>query len=74
MADNVSVEQRIRAAVADAEIAFWQPIAAAFPEATTGDLDPHATVAFMDACTEVVRVWLDWNAPQLLGDDADASA
>lgn len=48
-------------AVEDAQKAFWESIAKAFPEITTGDLDPVTALKFDEECKAVVEKWLICN-------------
>ena len=41
-----------------AQNAFWNVIAIAHPEVTSGDFPPDAALAFDKACKEAVRVWM----------------
>lgn len=61
MDDNVATEPHVRAA----QEAFWAIIAKRFPEVSTGDLPPGASVAFDDACHQVVWSWLGSNSGSL---------
>jgi len=54
--------KRIALAVEDAEIAFWNVIADAFPEAIHGDFAPDATMKMDEALKEAVTLWVGWNA------------
>ena len=47
----------------DAEQAFWKVIAEAYPEITTGDLDPVEAFALMLAMERAVNAWVYENAP-----------
>ncbi len=55
--------ERIVAAAEKAREAFFASVAADFPEVTTGDLDPGATVAFELETNELIVTWLTYNAP-----------
>ena len=65
-ADNL--ELRSKAAVDEAEQAFWEVIARFFPEAESGDLSPDAVFRFSEACTDAVEQWIDSNHPKRLAD------
>jgi hypothetical protein len=53
--------ERLEAAVNEAELAFWDVIAKAYPEIKTGDLDPGAAHRLTTAMTAAVEAWLDAN-------------
>ena len=46
-----------------ADDAFWAVIAEAFPEATTGDFPPDATLNWHEAIEKAIRIWLFYNMP-----------
>lgn len=54
---------RLEQAVEAAELAFWREIAAAYPEAASGDFPPDATLHFTAQLTEGANLWLRLNAP-----------
>lgn len=58
------LRNRIRKAVEEADLAFWDKIAKAFPEVTSGDFPPDATFAWDRARDEAVYVWLLLNHPK----------
>lgn len=45
----------------EAQDAFWAVVAREFPEITTGDFSPDATLAFDDACEKAVLIWIQSN-------------
>jgi hypothetical protein len=45
-----------------AELAFWDVVAKAYPEAKSGDLSPAATMEFAAAVEQVITRWLMTNA------------
>ena len=45
--------------------AFWGVIAKRFPEATTGDLSPWATIRLDDAAHVAVSEWIHNNVPTM---------
>jgi hypothetical protein len=47
----------------DAQEAFWDVIATAFPEVEAGDYPPDATLHFEQECRSAVNLWLGWNHP-----------
>lgn len=49
---------RIETAVNEAELAFWDVIAKAYPEIKTGDLDPAAATELTQAMERAVEAWL----------------
>jgi hypothetical protein len=61
---NILTEERIKAAIEKADLAFWAEIAKAFPEAISGDFPPDADFAFAEACEQAVDTWLLFNHPE----------
>lgn len=59
---TTSIEDRISNAVSEAEDAFWQAIARAFPEAKSGDLDPLTVVSLQNHMTDAAKKWVESNA------------
>lgn len=57
------MKERINKAVEAGELAFWEQIAKAFPEARTGDFPPEAVHAHRFANREAVELWVRWNLP-----------
>ncbi len=51
-------EERLRNAIIEADIAFWEKISEAFPEIITGDFGPDETIRWDNACDDAVRTWL----------------
>lgn len=45
-----------------AQDAFWDVVAKAHPEITTGDFPPDAHVKFSTACRSAVRTWVESNS------------
>lgn len=58
-------KEKIEQAVEEAEGAFWQAVAAKFPEVTTGDFSPDAASQFSRACELAVLIWLKSNHPDI---------
>lgn len=54
-------DERIRSAVRKGEDAFWAAVAEAFPEATSGDLDPGMAVTLEQTMERAIRAWVDYN-------------
>lgn len=54
-------ERRLREAVQDGIDAFWAKIAAAYPEATSGDMDPMVVFTFDQQCEAIVKLWIEYN-------------
>jgi hypothetical protein len=69
MADITDIG-RIQEVAERAQEAFWAHVAGEYPEITTGDFPPGATAAFDEACRDAVRVWVEGNAPDPLGQEA----
>lgn len=55
------VDSPLEYVVDRAEDAFWTAVAEAYPEISTGDLDPAASHALHTAMIQAVRAWLDAN-------------
>lgn len=53
-----------------AQGAFWDVVAASYPEAKTGDFDPPSSAKFDKACKEAISIWVSYNVP---GQVAEAS-
>lgn len=70
MANSPEMTARIKAAVENAELAFWAEIAKAFPEVTTGDFDPLDSFEITEAMTKAVTRWIGWNHPDHQEGDA----
>jgi hypothetical protein len=58
------MEKRILDAIEAAQESFWLSIAAAFPEATSGDFPPDADLALREAMTTGVTLWVNCNVVQ----------
>ena len=48
-----------------AELAFWKVVADSYPEATSGDLSPHASLKFAEATETAIVDWLEANADNI---------
>lgn len=59
-------EDRIREALMEADLAFWDVIAEKFPEVKTGDLDPMTTMGLSAEQEKAVHEWLTLNGTKLL--------
>lgn len=59
---NVTLEERIKKAVNDADSAFWSEIVKHFPEVLTGDFAPDETIQFNNAQELAVKRWLKNNS------------
>jgi hypothetical protein len=57
----MTMEERIKAAAVDAELAFWASVAAAFPEATDGSFDPPELAHLNDEFKGAVESWVMFN-------------
>lgn len=55
---------RIKAAAEAAELAFWQVVAASFPEITTGDADPGMAFHTSQVMEQAITSWIDGNGDQ----------
>ena len=58
----------LRAETVDSEAdmlqcSFWEMLAARFPSAKTGDLDPGSSARFTQACREAIEAWMSANIP-----------
>ena len=61
-------DERIQTALRNGEDAFWAAVAKAFPEATSGDLDPGLAVGLTQTMERAIRAWVDYNiTPELNG-------
>jgi hypothetical protein len=60
---NKQIEKRIKDAVEKAQFEFWAVIAKEFPEVTTGDYPPDATMQFDGECLQAVTKWIEFNGP-----------
>jgi len=54
-------DDRIKAALRRGEDAFWQAVAAQFPEAETGDLAPDMSHKLTATMEMAIRAWVDAN-------------
>ena len=61
----MTIEDRIRNARNNAQQAFWTVFASHFPEATSGDFPPDATIAFDNAIEQATQTWLANNTSDL---------
>ena len=59
----MSFKKRIRDAVYDGEVAFWEVIGEKFPEVKVEEFP--STVELEDILTEAVESWLSYNHPEL---------
>jgi hypothetical protein len=50
-------------AIDEAEVKFWETIAAHYPEAKSGDIDPEASISLVLAMTEAAKNWIEMNVP-----------
>lgn len=55
------IDTRIREAVECGLAAFWEQVAAAFPEACAGDLSPDADHALRSSASLAARIWVVTN-------------
>ena len=51
-------EERMRKALVEADLAFWEAIAKAYPEVTTGDLCFSTVLPFSAAQVKAVKAWI----------------
>lgn len=58
-----AIVERAKNATELAELAFWKTIADSFHEATSGDLDPLATIKLTAAMEYAVWQWITANVP-----------
>jgi hypothetical protein len=62
--DDMTALPAAHAACVDVALdAFWQSIATAHPDMTTGDLDPETAQTFETAARAAVTIWLELNRP-----------
>ena len=61
---ELNIEDRILMAADNATSAFWNVIAASFPDAEGGDLDPHLTCNFEEFILTTIRHWVENNVPK----------
>ncbi len=61
---NLTVEQRIKKAIQEADLLFWATIADQFPEITSGDFPPDAHFKFGRAQEDAVKLWIKYNFPK----------
>jgi hypothetical protein len=62
-------DNRINAALREGEDAFWEVVAARFPEAKTGDLAPDVAFALTRSMEQAIREWVSANV--ILKDDGE---
>lgn len=67
--DGASIEARVVRAIHDARLAFWRAVGDAFPEATTGDVDPLAALQWAEASSRAVSGWVEGNVAREPDDD-----
>lgn len=60
---TAEMERRIKDAAVKAECAFWEALAAEFPETSTGDFSLADSARFEQATTEAARKWVEANVP-----------
>lgn len=56
------IDPKLKEAVDEAVLKFWDSIARSFPEIKTGDQSPITANQFDIECTKVVQRWLEDNA------------
>jgi hypothetical protein len=61
--DITSSETYLRESIEEAQEAFWNVIVKRYPEATTGNLSPGATIDFHVAADNAVGEWVRNNCP-----------
>jgi len=64
-----SIAARMKKAMQDADDAFWEVIAKAFPEAKTGDFDPSDQERWEQAMWNAMTTWVSWNVPEVRDSD-----
>jgi hypothetical protein len=65
------MQTRIEEAFHEADLAFWEKVAKAFPEATSGDFAPDESFEWSEAAKLAIRRWTDNNVPQRTATDVD---
>lgn len=68
---NPTEKQRFEQAIEEAQSAFFEKLAEAYPEIKTGDLPVDASAAFDNACNHVGNAWLEAN--QMCGLDGEGA-
>lgn len=58
-----AAKKSIESVVEDALSAFWASVAAAYPQATTGDMTPSGEVRLKRAAIAAVEEWVEYNVP-----------
>jgi|GEM_PF-1310887 len=58
-------EARLKAALVDAEAAFYAMLTAHYPEITSGDLDPGTEISFTETAEATARTWVHFNTPEM---------
>lgn len=66
MTTIVTLEERIKKAIEDADVAFWEVIAKQFPEIKSGDFPPDAWFKFSEAQEKAVKVWYEGNREKMV--------
>lgn len=69
-ATSIFDENRLHDAVEKAQDAFWEQIANAYPEITSGDFSPSDTFAIQEAMTNAARAWVIGNSNFNISGDA----
>lgn len=57
-------DQQIAEVAEQAQLAMWDAITEAFPEAIGGDFPPVASAAIAEAITSAIATWCRANVPQ----------
>lgn len=60
----VDEDERLANALEKADAAFWSVIAEAYPEITTGDLDPFTVHGLCSEMESAVRAWITANSEE----------
>ncbi|SDT74215.1 hypothetical protein [Actinoplanes derwentensis] len=61
--DDLARRQRVGTAIDEATAAFWNQLAAAFPEITTDEVDPAEGMRIEQAMRHTATLWIDDNQP-----------
>jgi hypothetical protein len=62
---NLTISERTSLAVEAGVSAFWETIAASFPDSNgSGDLTPHSTMLFENGAEMAVKEWIEFNVPK----------
>ena len=57
-------KSKLEKTMENAEYAFWEAVADAYPEVKSGDLPPCASFRFREACREAINLWLNYNSDE----------